>query len=73
MTPFEFELISFLSVGLPSPSLWAPIPLMPFLLAAGALRDSRVRFILSFVSARIVRYGLIARTAANYGHIVLEW
>jgi len=50
-----------------------PIPLMPFLLAAGALGASRNRFMLSLISARILRYGLIAWAAATYGRIVLLW
>lgn len=50
-----------------------PIPLMPFLLAAGAFGASRSRFMVSLVSARILRYGLIAWAAAIYGRIVLLW
>jgi membrane protein YqaA with SNARE-associated domain len=50
-----------------------PIPLMPFLLAAGALGASRNRFMLTLISARILRYGLIAWAAATYGRIVLLW
>jgi membrane protein YqaA with SNARE-associated domain len=50
-----------------------PIPLMPFLLAAGAFGASSRRFMVSLVSARILRYGLIAWAAEIYGRIVLVW
>jgi len=51
-----------------------PIPLTPFLLAAGALKIDRVRFMLSYGAARIVRYGLLACLGITYGrHIVHVW
>jgi membrane protein YqaA with SNARE-associated domain len=37
-----------------------PVPLMPFLLAAGALGLSRARFLISYCTARAVRYGVVA-------------
>ena len=49
-----------------------PIPLMPFLLAAGALGVSRKQFLWSFFSARVVRYSLIAWLGATYGRRVLR-
>jgi len=51
-----------------------PIPLTPFLLAAGALKISRWRFMLSYGAARIVRYSLLAWLGLTYGrHIVRVW
>ena len=51
-----------------------PIPLTPFLLAAGALKVTRVRFMLSYGAARMVRYGLLAWLGITYGrHIVRVW
>jgi len=51
-----------------------PIPLTPFLLAAGALKVARGRFMLSYGAARIVRYGLLAWLGITYGrHIVRIW
>jgi len=44
-----------------------PFPLMPFLLAAGALGVSRKRFFVSFSMARTFRYSLVAWLAAVYG------
>jgi len=44
-----------------------PFPLMPFLLASGALGVSRRKFFLSFGLARAFRYSLVAWLAATYG------
>jgi len=49
-----------------------PIPLLPFLLAAGALGVSRKQFLCSFSIARAVRYSLIAWLGATYGRRVLR-
>jgi membrane protein YqaA with SNARE-associated domain len=51
-----------------------PIPLSPFLLAAGALGIPLRRFLLVFGTARILRYGLVALLAVKYGrHVVRLW
>jgi membrane protein YqaA with SNARE-associated domain len=47
-----------------------PFPLMPLLLAAGALGVSRRRFLISFSLARTFRYSLVAWLAALYGRAV---
>jgi membrane protein YqaA with SNARE-associated domain len=47
-----------------------PFPLMPLLLAAGALGVSRKRFLTSFSLARTFRYSLVAWLAALYGRAV---
>lgn len=49
-----------------------PLPLMPFLVAAGAVGVSRTRFMASLGVARAVRYGLIAWLGATYGHAVIQ-
>jgi membrane protein YqaA with SNARE-associated domain len=49
-----------------------PFPLMPLLLAAGALGVSRKRFLVSFGVARTVRYALIAWLADLYGRAVVR-
>jgi membrane protein YqaA with SNARE-associated domain len=62
-----------LAVFLP-PILPPPIPLAPFLLAAGALGVSRKAFLLAFGSARTVRYALVAWLAVRHGrHIIRLW
>jgi membrane protein YqaA with SNARE-associated domain len=49
-----------------------PFPLMPLLLAAGALGVSRKRFLLSFSLARTFRYALVAWLADTYGRAVVR-
>lgn len=61
-----------LSVALAS-LLPPPVPLMPFLLAAGALGLSRVRFLISYCTARAVRYGLVAWVGYKYGPAVIDF
>jgi len=62
-----------LSVSI-STMLPPPIPLMPFLLAAGALGLSRARFLISYCAGRGVRYGLIAWLGFRYGrHMLALW
>ena len=62
-----------LAVFLPA-VLPPPIPLSPFVLAAGALGVARNRFLAVFGTARILRYSLIAWLAVFYGRkIVRIW
>jgi membrane protein YqaA with SNARE-associated domain len=49
-----------------------PFPLMPLLLAAGALGVSRKRFLISFSLARTFRYALVGWLAATYGRTVVR-
>jgi membrane protein YqaA with SNARE-associated domain len=60
-----------LSVFLPA-VLPPPIPLSPFVLAAGALGVSRNRFLLVFGAARSLRYSVIAWLAVMYGRRVVR-
>ncbi len=60
-----------LSVFLPS-ILPPPIPLSPFLLAAGALGVSRNRFLIVFGAARTLRYGAISWLAVVYGRAMVR-
>ncbi len=61
-----------LSVALAS-LLPPPVPLMPFLLAAGALGLSRGRFLISYCSGRATRYGMVAWLGYKYGRAVLNF
>jgi membrane protein YqaA with SNARE-associated domain len=63
---------SILSVVVPT-LLPPPIPLTPFLLAAGALGVSRRRFLVAFNAARLARYGLIAWAGVVYGRKFVAW
>jgi membrane protein YqaA with SNARE-associated domain len=49
-----------------------PVPLLPFLLAAGALGVSRRKYFLAFSIGRTIRYGLIAWLGATYGRRMLR-
>jgi membrane protein YqaA with SNARE-associated domain len=49
-----------------------PFPMMPFLLAAGALGVSRRSFLIAFSIARAVRYSLIAWLASVYGRALVR-
>jgi len=60
-----------LAVFLPA-ILPPPVPLSPFLLAAGALGISWRRFLLVFGVARTLRYGLVAWLAVIYGRRVMR-
>jgi len=62
-----------LSVGLAA-ILPPPIPLTPFLLAAGALGLSRNRFLIAYCAGRAVRYGAVAWLGYRYGRaVVVIW
>ncbi len=63
---------SLLSVMLPA-LLPPPIPLTPFLLAAGALGVSRRRFLVAYNGARLVRYSLVSWAGVVYGRRVVRW
>jgi membrane protein YqaA with SNARE-associated domain len=60
-----------LSVLLPA-MLPPPIPLLPFVLASGALDVSRRRFLAVFSAARALRYSLVAWLAVEYGRRVAQ-
>lgn len=49
-----------------------PVPLTPFLLAAGALHVPRGRFLLFYGMARTFRYSLLAWLGVTYGHLVIR-
>jgi membrane protein YqaA with SNARE-associated domain len=51
-----------------------PIPLLPFLLAAGALGLSRARFLVSYCASRAVRYGFVGWLGYKYGRqVIVFW
>jgi membrane protein YqaA with SNARE-associated domain len=64
---------AILSVALPA-ILPPPMPLSPFVLAAGALRMSRKKFMIAFTVSRCLRHALAAWLGVHYGgHIVRIW
>ena len=51
-----------------------PIPLTPFVLAAGALNVRRGPFLIAFGLARVARYGFLAWLGVSFGrHFVRVW
>jgi membrane protein YqaA with SNARE-associated domain len=63
----------FLAVFLPA-LLPPPVPLSPFVFAAGALNVPQKRFLISFGAARVIRYSLVAWLGATYGrHVIRLW
>ena len=62
---------AFVAVALPA-ILPPPMPLSPFVLAAGALHMSRKRFMLAFTASRFARHAIAAWLGVRYGHGVLQ-
>jgi membrane protein YqaA with SNARE-associated domain len=64
---------AILSVALPA-ILPPPMPLSPFVLAAGALRMSRQKFLTTFIVSRFLRHAIAAWLGIHYGrHILHLW
>ena len=61
-----------LTVGLAA-LLPPPIPLLPFLVAAGALGVTRRQLFTALGVARTLRYGTEAALSLMYGHQILHW
>jgi membrane protein YqaA with SNARE-associated domain len=62
---------AILSVALPA-ILPPPMPLSPFVLAAGALRMSRKKFLTTFTASRLLRHAVAAWLGIYYGRSVLH-
>jgi membrane protein YqaA with SNARE-associated domain len=64
---------AILSVALPA-ILPPPMPLSPFVLAAGALKMSRKKFMIAFTVSRCLRHTIAAWLGIHYGrHIIRLW
>ena len=67
------EAHAILSVALPA-ILPPPMPLSPFVLAAGALNMSRKKFLTTFTVSRFLRHAAAAAIGVYYGpHVVHLW
>jgi membrane protein YqaA with SNARE-associated domain len=62
----KFAERGFWAVAIPA-MLPPPVPIVPFLLAAGALQYSRKKFIAALATGRAVRFGIIGFVSAHYG------
>ena len=65
-----FERWGFAAIAIPA-LLPPPMPLVPFVLAAGAMQYSVKKFLLAMTLGRIVRYMILAYLAARYGRKML--
>jgi membrane protein YqaA with SNARE-associated domain len=64
---------SFLAVLVPA-LLPPPVPLVPFVITAGALGMSRARFLSAYAIGRALRYSVIGWLGALYGrHLLRTW
>lgn len=64
---------SFLAILVPT-LLPPPVPLVPFVLTAGALDMSRAHFLSAYGIGRAIRYGVIGWLGALYGrHLLRKW
>ncbi len=50
-----------------------PIPIVPFLLAAGALQYPRRKFLIALALGRAARYTAVAYLGSIYGHRIFHW
>ena len=66
-----FEKWGFAAVAIPA-LLPPPMPVTPFVVAAGAMQYSRKMFLTAFTSARLVRYLVLASLAAYYGRQIID-
>jgi membrane protein YqaA with SNARE-associated domain len=67
-----FERWGFAAIAIPA-LLPPPMPLVPFVLAAGAMQYSVKKFLLAMALGRIVRYAILAFLAARYGRKMLPF
>jgi membrane protein YqaA with SNARE-associated domain len=63
---------AILAVALPA-ILPPPMPLSPFVLAAGALNMSRKKFMITFTSSRLARHSIAVWLGFHYGKHVLDF
>jgi membrane protein YqaA with SNARE-associated domain len=67
-----FERWGFAAIAIPA-LLPPPMPLVPFLLAAGAMQYSVKKFLTAMALGRIVRYMILAYLAARFGRKMLPF
>ena len=68
----KFEKGVFWTVTLPA-MLPPPVPIVPFLLAAGAMQYSRKKFITALALGRAIRFAIIGFIAAHYGAAIFRF
>jgi membrane protein YqaA with SNARE-associated domain len=68
----SFEKGGFMAIFVPA-LLPPPVPMVPFVLAAGALNYPRRQFLLAITAGRAIRYTLLALLASIYGRHILRF
>ncbi|HZR56553.1 MAG TPA: VTT domain-containing protein [Terriglobales bacterium] len=68
----RFERWGFGAVFIPA-LLPPPFPLVPFLVAAGAMQYSRKKFLAALISGRAIRYLIVAGLGAHYGKPIVTF
>ena len=67
-----FERSGFGTIAVPA-LLPPPVPMVPFVMAAGAAKYPLKKFLLALTLGRLVRYSLLGFFAARYGGVILTW
>jgi len=67
-----FEHWGFATIVVPA-LLPPPFPLVPFLVAAGAMQYSRAKFLIALTLGRAIRYTILAFLAQKYGRQILSF
>ncbi len=68
----RFEKWGFGGVFIPA-LLPPPFPLVPFLIAAGALQYSQKKFLSALILGRAIRYSIVAALGVHYGRPILAF
>jgi membrane protein YqaA with SNARE-associated domain len=66
-----FERWGFAAIVVPA-MLPPPFPIVPFLIAAGAMQYSRAKFLAALSAGRIIRYTIFAFLGATYGSQIIS-
>jgi membrane protein YqaA with SNARE-associated domain len=66
-----FERWGFAAIVVPA-LLPPPLPLVPFLIAAGAMQYSMTKFLTALTAGRLIRYTILAFLGAMYGRQILS-
>jgi membrane protein YqaA with SNARE-associated domain len=67
-----FERWGFSAIAIPA-LLPPPVPMVPFLLAAGAMQYPARKFLVALTLGRISRYMILGYLAARYGHRIIAF
>jgi membrane protein YqaA with SNARE-associated domain len=67
----QFERWGYGAVAIPA-MIPPPMPMVPFLLAAGAAKYPRTKFVLALIVGRGIRYTALAFLGAHYGRRILK-